>query len=51
MNAPDEGAGQLYPVAGSDLEVLVDAEQSHANHREHRAQPGPGTGFLANQQP
>jgi len=37
MNAPYESASQLYPVAGSDLKVFVDAEQRHANHGEYCA--------------
>ena len=50
VNTPDEGAGQLQPVAGGHGEALADAEQEHADHGEAGAQPDTGAAALADQQ-
>jgi len=50
VNTPDEGAGQLQPVAGGYGEAFADAEQEHADHCQAGAQPDAGAAALADQQ-
>ncbi len=50
MHTPDEGAGQLQPVAGGHLEVVANAEQEHAHHCQRGAQPGAHAGLVAQRQ-
>ena len=50
VQAPDEGAGQLDPVARGYGEVLADAQQRHAGDGEKGAKPGSEAGLVANDQ-
>ncbi len=40
----------MQPVSRRHLELLADAQQEHADHREHRSEPGAQARLVADEQ-